>query len=185
MDSVSSRAQEKRRRILDAARDLILKVGLRSATMEAIAKAAGIAKPTLYAQFSDKEALFEALIEELVVAKTAAFTAAFEVEGPLAARVGNGLAEKFGTVADLLENSPHAEELIGAQHRLSHRLETADDAISGRIARALAAERIAEPERITAILIAACSGILTKFSSGSEVRRAISLLCERMIGGRN
>lgn len=183
MDSVSSRAQEKRRRILDAAREVILKNGFKGATMEAIARTAGIAKPTLYAQFSDKEMVFGALIDELIAAKTAAFSAAFEIEGPLATRIGNGLAEEFGMVADLLKNSPHAEELIGAQHRLSHRLKQVDNVIADRVTEALAAEGIAEPEELTALLLAACSGIVAKFSGGTEVRRAIRTLCERMVGG--
>lgn len=184
MDSVSSRAREKRRRILDAAREVILRNGFKGATMEAIAKEAGIAKPTLYAQFSDKEMVFGALIDELIAAKTEAFSVAFETEGAVATRVGNGLAEEFGMVADLLENSPHADELIGAQHRLSHRLKRVDNAIADRVAEALAAEGIEEPQQMTAILIAACSGILAKFSGGAEVRRAIRVLCERVIGER-
>lgn len=181
--ALSNRTLEKRRRILDAARDVILMHGFRAATMESIARAAGIAKPTLYAQFADKEALFEALIEDLVTAKTEAFIAAFETEGPVTTRLSSAIAEMFGTIADLLENSPHAEELMGAHHRFAHRLESADRALSGRIANALATEGIGEPERLTKILLAGSSGILAKFSDPQDVRSAVGFLCVRLIEG--
>ena len=52
----------KREAILAAARTLFLKHGLRGTSMEAIAREAGIAKPTLYAYFPDKAAIFSALL---------------------------------------------------------------------------------------------------------------------------
>ena len=63
---VTERAQEKRRRMLEAARLVVLRDGLRGATMEAIAREAGIAKATLYAQFSDKDAVVGALVETML-----------------------------------------------------------------------------------------------------------------------
>ena len=53
------RANEKRRRIIEAAWRLALKQGLRAATMEALAREAGVAKGTLYAHFPDKDAVFD------------------------------------------------------------------------------------------------------------------------------
>ncbi len=50
-------AEAKRDAIITAAGNLMLKHGLRGTSMEAIAREARIAKPTLYAYFPDKEAV--------------------------------------------------------------------------------------------------------------------------------
>ncbi|WP_083469002.1 TetR/AcrR family transcriptional regulator [Methylobacterium variabile] len=55
---------EKRRQILDGAREVFLASGFDGASMGAIAKAAGVSKGTLYVYFESKEALFEALTVE-------------------------------------------------------------------------------------------------------------------------
>ncbi|RVU21717.1 TetR/AcrR family transcriptional regulator [Methylobacterium oryzihabitans] len=55
---------DKRRQILDGAREVFLAAGFDGASMGAIAKAAGVSKGTLYVYFDSKEALFEALTLE-------------------------------------------------------------------------------------------------------------------------
>src|SRR5579872_6188940 len=52
----------KRRQIMDGARQVFLSAGFDGASMNDIARAAGVSKGTLYAYFDSKEALFEALI---------------------------------------------------------------------------------------------------------------------------
>ncbi|MCE4223253.1 TetR/AcrR family transcriptional regulator [Methylobacterium sp. C25] len=52
---------DKRRQILDGARDVFLASGFDGASMGEIAKAAGVSKGTLYVYFDSKDALFEAL----------------------------------------------------------------------------------------------------------------------------
>jgi len=52
---------EKRNRILDAGLKLALALGVRGTTMEALAQEAGIAKPTLYSYFCDKNAVYAAI----------------------------------------------------------------------------------------------------------------------------
>ncbi|AEQ50620.1 TetR/AcrR family transcriptional regulator [Pelagibacterium halotolerans] len=183
MSSPSPRVLEKRRRILEAAQAVMLRTGLRAATMEAIAKAAGIAKPTLYAQFSDKDAVFDALIDDLVCDKSETFARAFDIDAPLDERVGNAMAEMYGSIADMLEGSPHAAELVSEPHRLGRKFKEVDDAILARLAGAFSDAGIEEPERLATMLLASGSGILAKFPDGSAVRAAIRLLCERVIRG--
>ena len=52
----------KRRQIMDGARQVFLSAGFDGASMNDIARAAGVSKGTLYAYFDSKEALFEAII---------------------------------------------------------------------------------------------------------------------------
>ena len=72
---------ERRNRIVDAARHLILKNGLKGTTMEAIAREARIAKPTLYAYFPDKESVFGAIVAALTAELSTAFHAAISAPG--------------------------------------------------------------------------------------------------------
>lgn len=53
---------DRRRRILDAAEQVFTADGYGAATMEAVARVAGMSKRTVYAQFPDKTRLFAALI---------------------------------------------------------------------------------------------------------------------------
>lgn len=57
---------EKTAAILDGAMQIFLEQGYAGTTMDRIAAAAGVSKPTVYNHFQDKEALFNALIEKLV-----------------------------------------------------------------------------------------------------------------------
>ena len=54
----------KRRQVMDGARAAFLSAGFDGASMNDIARAAGVSKGTLYAYFDSKEQLFEALIRE-------------------------------------------------------------------------------------------------------------------------
>ncbi|WP_196259593.1 TetR/AcrR family transcriptional regulator [Pelagibacterium limicola] len=168
-------------RMIEAARILLLEKGAKGTTMEAIAARAGIAKGTLYAYFPDKDAILLALIEDLAEAKTDAFAEAFIEEGAIATRVGRGLAAMFGIVADLLEGSAFAFELIGEHKRLSTRLEAADAAITETIIAEMTAAGIGDAEKIVSVLMAACSGLVMKFPRPRNVREGIVLLCERMV----
>ena len=54
----------KRRQILDGARTVFLSSGFDAASMNEIARAAGVSKGTLYVYFDSKEALFEVLVRQ-------------------------------------------------------------------------------------------------------------------------
>ncbi len=54
----------KRRQIIDGARTVFLTQGFDAASMNDIARAAGVSKGTLYVYFANKEELFEAIVEE-------------------------------------------------------------------------------------------------------------------------
>src|SRR6202453_5366221 len=54
----------KRRQIIDGARAVFLAKGFDAASMNDIARAAGVSKGTLYVDFKHKEELFEAIVEQ-------------------------------------------------------------------------------------------------------------------------
>src|SRR5438309_534819 len=53
-------------RILDAAQRVFLQRGYQSASLDEIAEAAPASKPTIYAHFPGKQALFEAVVARLL-----------------------------------------------------------------------------------------------------------------------
>src|SRR4029079_10804161 len=59
----------KRRQILDGARKMFMDLGFDGASMNEIARAAGVSKGTLYVYFADKSRLFEAMVEDEALAK--------------------------------------------------------------------------------------------------------------------
>lgn len=61
-------ASPKRRAVLDAAGQLFLDQGYAAVSMDAVARAAGVSKATLYAHFSGKDALFGAIVGERCLA---------------------------------------------------------------------------------------------------------------------
>lgn len=70
--SSSKRASEKARVILDGAKQEFLKHGYAAASMDRVAIAAGVSKPTLYNYFQNKEGLFAAIIDRLAKERCAA-----------------------------------------------------------------------------------------------------------------
>ena len=61
---VAEEDSSKRRQILDGARKVFMDLGFDGASMNEIARAAGVSKGTLYVYFADKSRLFEAMVEE-------------------------------------------------------------------------------------------------------------------------
>jgi len=173
----------RRRAILDAAAFLFIRQGVRATTMEAIASEAGIAKPTLYGYFRDKDAVGLAALEALIAKLEASFLAALGEEGSVVERVAAALANKHKAVLRIMAGSRHAAELYSEQSRLAG---PAFAALEARIETAIVRElEIAGVERarpLTQILAASASGIGHRAKSVAEVGPAIRLLVERLLG---
>lgn len=58
-------AHERRRQLLDVARDVFGSKGFHATSMEEIADAAGVTKPVLYQHFGSKRALYRSLLEDV------------------------------------------------------------------------------------------------------------------------
>src|SRR3954471_24672159 len=54
--------QARREQLLDAAKEIVLAHGFHDVSIEAVARAAGITRPIVYAHFSDLNGLLEALV---------------------------------------------------------------------------------------------------------------------------
>ncbi|MFE5873384.1 TetR/AcrR family transcriptional regulator [Streptomyces roseifaciens] len=76
MDSSSTRRQNTRRKLFDAAVTLIAEQGFSSTTVDEIAERAGVAKGTVYYNFASKTDLFEELLRHGMELLTGALRAA-------------------------------------------------------------------------------------------------------------
>jgi AcrR family transcriptional regulator len=179
---VQARVTDKRERILDAARFLALRHGLKAITMEAIAREAHIAKPTLYNYFPDKDAVFAAVMDELIVALRQAFEAGLRGNGDVVERVAAGLSAKHKTVLRLLDGSPHADELYNEKSRAAGpQFRALDEAVTTAIATELSAAGIARALPLAQLLVASIDGIGRRANSIAEIGPAIRLVTERLL----
>lgn len=173
---------ERRQRILEAGRYLILRQGLRATTMEAVAREAGVAKPTLYAYFPDKEAVFGAIVEDLIAEIGRGIDAALNGSGDVVARVGNAIAAKYRIIARVLEGSPHADELYGEHERSSaSQFRAVEQQVEAAIAGELEAAGVVRPRPLAQLLLAGAYGIGRKATSAAEIGPAVRLLTERLV----
>jgi AcrR family transcriptional regulator len=82
---VISRVQKtaaRREAIIDAALDEFTEKGFAAARMDEIARRAGVAKGTIYLNFSDKEALFEAIVRQEITPLVDAVSSASDSDEP-------------------------------------------------------------------------------------------------------
>ena len=98
-------AGEVEERILDAARKVFLQHGFEGTSIDEIARAARSGKPTIYARFPGKEALFAAVVMQRVAANTARF----ETLTP----TGATIEERLESVAVAVLQSILASDAIG------------------------------------------------------------------------
>jgi AcrR family transcriptional regulator len=175
------RANEKRRRIVEAAWRLALRQGLRATTMEALAREAGVAKGTLYAHFPDKDAVFDGVVADLLVELAAAFDRGMAGEGAVAERIGAALAGKYGVIARAIEGSPHAGEILDAHHRYAPRVAAFDRRAEDEVAAALAKAGVDDPTALARVVIGAAGGVARALAGAEATDRAIRLVCRRLI----
>jgi AcrR family transcriptional regulator len=74
-------------RIIGAARKVFLVRGFEGASMDEIAAAARAGKPTIYARFGDKRALFTAVVQHDVLSRIAQFNSEAPTEGTIEQRL--------------------------------------------------------------------------------------------------
>jgi AcrR family transcriptional regulator len=178
-----TRAKTVRRdRILDAAENLFARVGLRSATMEAIAAASFISKATLYAYFPDKMAVFSAVASRLASDMQSGVIAALEEKGRLVDRLSNALLAKHGRAFDAAIGSPHRLELLDTRrHEFGQLFNAMDRAIEDAIFRALQTAGCSAPRNDARLIFCASIGISEQAKSREELEMDLRRLVSAML----
>jgi AcrR family transcriptional regulator len=126
-------AGEVDQRILDAARDVFLERGLAGASIDEIATLARAGKPTIYARYADKEALFVAVVMRHVAATVARFESLTPAGTTLEARLADTAVAllSWALVSGTLDmmrigiaEAPRLPDLAISLHRMArHRCE--------------------------------------------------------------
>ena len=167
--------------ILVAAQSLFLRLGLRGTSMEAVARQAGVAKPTLYKYFADKQAIYDALLTRLLEELRRIAEAAFAGPGSATERVAAALAGKHKFLFQFLEGSPHAEELYMAPKRESlQSLEAFDRWLKAEIVSAFAREGQSDGVSLAPLLMATADGIARHATRAGEIGPAIRFTVARL-----
>lgn len=167
--------------MVSAARTLILRGGFRATTMEAIAREAGVAKPTLYSQFPDKNAIFAALLDAIITEIVEAADTGFATAGPLWERVGEALSRQHIALSAILNGTLHADELMRESKQTGFRLEERHLRTEARIAEELEGARVRDAKLLARIIASSAHGISQKIADPDTMGRAIKLLCQRLI----
>lgn len=171
----------RRDRILDAAESLFARVGLRSATMEAIAAASSVSKATLYAYFPDKMAVFSAMASRLANEMQSGVLAALDKKGSLADRISNALMAKHGRAFDAAIGSPHRLELLDTRrHEFGQLFNAMDRVIEDAIFGALQAAGSSGARDDARLIFCASIGISEQAKSREvlemDLRRLVSAI---------
>ena len=174
--------KQKSNRILDAAERLFLANGIRATTMEAIAREAGVAKPTLYGRFSDKETVFQEVARRIHLRLREEFAAKLAGEGSVEEKIGNALAATYTAIYMVLRHSVHASELIEANQALAE-AEKAElfDWMRAEIARILDGAGYDDAPRRADMLLAAADGLKMHAIERDSLSSDIRLLANRLL----
>ncbi len=114
-----------RKAVLDAAGAAFLADGFRGASIESIAAAAGVSRPTVYAHFADKEEVFRTIVAALHDDQLSAMRTAAEREGPIAEKLYDVLLARFAPFVALTSSSEHGGELLDENSRVCGDIATA------------------------------------------------------------
>jgi AcrR family transcriptional regulator len=121
---MSETSTAQRKRVLDGARTVFARYGFRKATMEDIAREAGVSRPALYQWFDGKRAVFQALAELVAAEALSAADAAWPEAAGLAEGLPAAILAKDLPLYRLLHASPHGAELLAVDAALAALLAT-------------------------------------------------------------
>ncbi len=163
---------EKRTRILDAAQSLFIRYGVKRTSIDEVARAADIAKGTLYLYYESKEMLFAEVARNICADILTEANKAAEMPAPLAERLVGILDAEIGVLHRLVEHSPHVRELTETKEALaSATFATLDRDMKQLITTVLGEENIARQDAAE-MFIAAAVGTTQSGDSSAELYRS-------------
>jgi len=177
-------SDEKKSRILAAARSVFLRYGYRRVNMNDIAEAAGMSRPALYVLFRNKEEIFIAAYLRWVEETIAQVEAAMAQTAPAKDKMARAFEIWAVGPFELTTASPAAQELVDCNFAFAQAAREQGDAIfEATIAPVVAnlsetlpaASRIA-PGRIAHVLVSAVRGFKQVAATPDDMRRLIDEL---------
>ena len=166
-----------------AAQDEFLSRGFKGTSIESIAKAARIAKGTVYLYFDTKEAVFRAVSKQFIDWFLARASAAAAGPGTVEERVAAVLDTKFGAIHHLVGKSPYGIELVDSSHGVSGDLYRKADRDYVKILASVLEGTAQSPEDAAWLVFRAAEGHERAQVSTAEVRRRLTELAQVLVRG--
>src|SRR5260370_33959883 len=110
---------EKRTRIVQEAQSLFIRYGVKRTSIDEVARAADIAKGTLYLYYESKEVLFAEVAKIICADILAEARLAAALPAPPGARLVGILDAQIGVLHRLVEHSPHVRELTETKQAMA------------------------------------------------------------------
>ncbi|MDP3896627.1 MAG: helix-turn-helix domain-containing protein [Mesorhizobium sp.] len=132
---------QKRQRILEGAKKMVLSYGYQRTTMDDIARAADMSRPALYLLFRNKTDIYRAIAQSYFDAALAEARGALAADGPLEARLVALFEDSVLAMLADFAKSPHGAEILDMKFSLASDL-VADwlAAMTGELETAIASE---------------------------------------------
>lgn len=163
---MASKSEDKRRRIVAAATSLFNRYGFKRTSVDQLAAEAGVAKPTIYAYFDDKEAIFRAVVEAVCDEMVSGAKDASARDAPIEERLAAMLSAKLTRYFELVLASPHAAELVDSHGTIGAEIvQRADRAYLALLVRVIEESEL-DPKRMK-LSAAAAAQLLLRAASGA------------------
>ncbi|MFI9778125.1 TetR/AcrR family transcriptional regulator [Streptomyces sp. NPDC051956] len=180
--SAATEREEPRRRVIEAAAELLAREGRDAVTTRAVAVAAGLQPPAIYRLFGDKDGLLEAVAEHGFAKFLASKTVAPHPQDPIEdLRAGWDLAVEFGLDNPALYTLMYSEPTTTS----SAAFEAGMKILMGRIRRLAAGGWLRVDEELAAMIIHATArgAVLTWLSLPDDCRNPalLTTLRESMV----
>jgi len=111
--------KSRRERILDAAFEQFMTYGFKRTTMDDIARAASMSRPSLYQDFRNKNDIFRACVADARDEMLIAIDRVMRRDGPLEARLNEALIGEMLKPHRLLAATSHGEELLSVNRQIA------------------------------------------------------------------
>jgi AcrR family transcriptional regulator len=175
---------EKRTRIVQAAQSLFIRYGVKRTSIDEVARAADIAKGTLYLYYESKEMLFAEVAKNICADILAEARRAAAMPVPLAERLVGILDAEIGVLHRLVEHSPHVRELTETKEAIaSAAFATLDRDIKQLITTLISEENIARQDTVEMFLAAAVGTIASGDSEARLYRSRLRAIVDVLILG--
>jgi len=175
---------DKRARILHAAQSLFIRYGVKRTSIDEVARAADIAKGTLYLYYDTKETLFAEVAKNICADILAEANKGAAMPGSLADRLVGILDAEIGVLHRLVEQSPHVKELTETKEAIaSATFATLDQDIKKLITTVISEENISRQGAAEMFIAAAVGTTASGDSSATLYRSRLRAIVDVLIVG--
>jgi len=167
----------RRRVILDAARDCILKFGYAKSSLEDIAKQAAVSRPLIYRKFKSKEEIFGAFLEDLFETQYRAAEHALAKPGSRRQRLMSLYeALLLDPWKELIVDAPMGTEFYETCGRI-----TPDINESRRKMQLKYTQAVLGTEEVSKVFMLAVDGLTRDLPATKVLRRRLEVLIDRFV----